>query len=65
MMPQIRKQDAEKVRIAGQKMSNWLYNMAQHSEFNKLSAQMKEMVAEWDCSESILRRKADPTTPAK
>ena len=42
------KAEANKIHIAGQKMSNFLYNLGQSDEFKKYSQMMREMVKEWD-----------------
>ena len=58
-MPNLHKLDAEKVRIAGQKMSNWLYNVRQGDRVLTAADKeaMREMVAEWDSVASLLRNK--------
>jgi len=55
-MPNLHKIDAEKVRIAGQKMSNWLFNLYQSDEFKKHKETMRELVAEWDAVAALLRK---------
>jgi hypothetical protein len=51
----LNKQQAEKVRIAVQKMSNWLYNMAWEPIFAEYGKAMREMVDEWDEASKVLR----------
>ena len=49
--------EIEKAYVAAQRMSNWLYNMA-HREFLKtFSAQMREMVDEWDKTKTAIALK--------
>jgi hypothetical protein len=57
-MPNLHKLDAEKVRIAGLKMSNWLYNIGQSDRFTSVEKKaMREMVDEWDRESKLLRKK--------
>jgi len=52
-----KQQEIERAYIAAQKMSNWLYNMAQREDFKSLSSQMREMVDEWDNAKSSIALK--------
>jgi hypothetical protein len=55
-MPFIRKKEFEAMRIAGVKMSNWLYNQRQQDYFAAYKEDMKAMVDEWDAA----RQRAEP-----
>lgn len=61
-MPNLKKSDARDVYVAGLKMSNWLYNMAQYSAFESHKKIMQEMVKEWDTHSLKLypKKKAGP-----
>jgi hypothetical protein len=50
--------DAEKVRLAGARMSNWLYNMGQRQgRFDACErVTMREMVEDWDAVVKLLPR---------
>lgn len=48
------KKEAEIVYIAGQKMSNWLYNLSQSDLLVKYKDQMEEMVRVWDSTKKPL-----------
>jgi len=55
-MPYLTKAEAEAVRIAGMKMSNWLYNMRQTDPCRDHAISMGEMVHEWDAVAPLLRK---------
>ena len=57
MITKQRQHEIEQAYIAAQKMSNWLYNKAQDSAFKSLSAQINEMVREWDQTKSAIAQK--------
>ena len=51
--------EAKQVSMAGQMMSNWLFNIAQSRKNNFTDherRQMLDMVATWDCAERLLTR---------
>ena len=49
--------EIEKAYFAAQKMSNWLYNMAQQEFLKTFNVQMREMVDEWDKTKTAIALK--------
>jgi len=57
-MPNLRKATADAIFVAGQHMSNWMYNMAQSDKLDPHQREaMREMVRDWDAVRTELRKK--------
>jgi hypothetical protein len=56
-MHNLNKTQADEIYIAGQHMSNWMYNVSQRPEFTKYAESMQEMVRDWDAVSKQLVKK--------
>jgi|GEM_PF-6429826 hypothetical protein len=55
-MPNLTKADADEIYVAGQHMSNWLYNQSQKFNFAVYKNEMQNMAKDWDRVKGTLYR---------